>query len=200
VWSGPANLRARAAVAVASLVFAAAGCGGGGRRDAGAADRTYTVEIVRTQFPKRQHLGDNPGFVIAVRNAGDTTIPDLVVTLHGFSERSGDAAQADERKLVWLVDEPPPGSATAVEDAWAAGPLRSGGQVTLRWRLTPVLPGTHTLDYAVAADLAGPARTRLADGSPPRGSMTVRVAATPPPAQVHPRTGQVGRDSLSPRG
>jgi hypothetical protein len=194
VWSGPANLRARAAVAVASLVFAAAGCGGGERRDAGAADRTYTVDIVRTQFPERQHLGDSPAFVIGVRNAGDTTIPNLVVTLHGFSQRSGEAAQADARKLVWLVDEPPPGSATAVEDAWAAGPLEPGRQVTLRWRVTPVLPGTHTLDYAVAAGLAGPARTRLADGGRPGASMTVRVEERPPPERVNPRTGRVGRE------
>jgi hypothetical protein len=191
VWSGPANLRPRAAVAVASLVFAAAGCGGGERRDAGAAERTYTVDIVRTQFPERQHLGDSAAFAIAVRNAGDTTIPNLVVTLHGFSERSGEAAQADPRELVWLVDEPPPGSATAVEDAWAAGPLEPGRQVTLRWRVTPVLAGTHALDYAVAADLAGTAQTRLADGGSTRGRITVRVDERPPPAQVDPRTGQV---------
>jgi hypothetical protein len=163
----------------------------GERRDAGAANRTYTADIVRTQFPKRQHLGDSPAFVIAVRNAGDTTIPNLVVTLHGFSERSGEAAQADARKLVWLVDEPPPGSETAVEGAWAAGPLEPGRQVTLRWRVTPILTGTHALDYAVAADLAGPARTRLADGGSPRGRITVRVDERPPPAQVDPRTGQV---------
>jgi hypothetical protein len=194
VWSGQANLRACAAVAVASLVFAAAGCGGNERRDAGVRDRTYTVDIVRAQFPERQHLGDNPVFTITVRNAGDATIPDLVVTLHGFSERSGDAAQADARTLVWLVDEPPPGSATAVEDAWAAEALRPGREVTLRWRLTPVLPGTHTLEYAVAADLAGPARTRLPDGARPRRSMTVRVAERPPPARVEPRTGLLARE------
>jgi hypothetical protein len=194
VWSGPANLRARAAVAVASLAFAAAGCGGGERRDAGAVGRTYTVAILRAQFPQRQHLGDSPAFVIAVRNAGDATIPNLVVTLHGVSERSGDTAQADARKLVWLVDEPPPGSATAIEDAWAAGPLQPGREVALRWRLTPVLPGTHALHYAIAADLAGPARTRLADGGRPRGDMTVRVEERPPPERVDPRTGRVGRE------
>ena len=192
MWSGPANLRMCAAAAVASLVLATAGCGGGERRDAGVAGRTYTVDIVRAQFPRRQHLGDSPAFVLAVRNAGPATIPNLVVTLHGFSQRSGDAAQADTREHAWLVAEPPPGAVTAVEDAWAAGPLRPGRQVTLRWLLTPVLPGTHALDYAVAADLAGPARTRLKDGAPPRGSMTVRVQERPPPAQVDPRTGQVG--------
>jgi hypothetical protein len=191
VWSGPANLRAGAAVAAASLVLTAAGCGGGERRDAGTVDRTYTVDIVRAQFPARQQLGDNPAFVMTVRNAGEATIPDLVVTLHGFSQRSGDASQADTRNLVWLIDESPPGSDTAIEDAWAAGPLQPGAQVTLRWRVTPVLAGTHALHYAVAADLAGRARTRLAGGGRPRGSITARVDDRPPPARVDPRTGRV---------
>jgi hypothetical protein len=194
VWSGPANLRAGAVAAAASLVLVAAGCGGGQRRDAGVADRTDTVEIVRVQFPARQRLGDSAAFVMTVRNAGEARIPDLVVTLHGFSQRSGDASQADTRHLVWLVDELPPGSVTAIEDTWAAGPLAPGAQVTLRWRVTPVLAGTHTLDYAVAADLAGPARTRLADGGQPRGAVAVRVEDRPPRARVDRLTGRVVRE------
>jgi hypothetical protein len=189
VWSGQANLRAAAVVAAASLVLAAAGCGGGERRDARIADRTYTVEIVRLQFPARQRLGTSPAFVMTVRNAGEARIPNLAVTLHGFSQGSGDASQADTRNLVWLVDEFPPGSVTAIEDTWAAGPLAPGAQVTLRWSVTPVLAGTHALDYAVAANLAGPARTRLPDGGRPRGSITVRVDARPPHTRVDPSSG-----------
>jgi hypothetical protein len=181
-------------VAAASLVLTAAGCGGGERRDAATVDRTYTVDIVRAQFHARQKLGDSPAFVMTVRNAGEATIPDLVVTLHGFSQRSGDASQADTRNLVWLIDESPPGSDTAIEDAWAAGPLERGAQVTLRWRVTPVLAGTHALHYALAADLAGPARTRLADGGQPRASITVRVDERPPQTRVDPRTGRVVRE------
>jgi hypothetical protein len=191
VWSGPANLRAGAVVAAASLLVAATGCGGGERRDAGVSDRTYTVDIVRASFPTRQHLADNPAFVLTVRNAGDTTIPNLVVTLHGFAERSGEAAQADPRELVWLVGESPAGAVTAIEDAWAAGPLQPGREVALRWRVTPLLTGTHVLDYTVAADLAGAARTRLASGGHPRGSITVRVDGRPPRTRVDPRTGRV---------
>jgi hypothetical protein len=194
VWSGPANLRAAAVVATASLVLAAAGCGGGERRDAGIADRTYTVEIVRLQFPARQRLGDSPAFVMTVRNAGEARIPNLVVTLRGFSLRSGDASQADTRNLVWLVDEFPAGSVTAIEDTWAAGPLAAGARVTLRWRVTPVLTGTHALDYAVAADIAGAAQTRLGDGGRPRGSVTARVDARPPRTRVDPSAGRVVRE------
>jgi hypothetical protein len=192
VWSGQANLRAAAVVAAASLVLAAAGCGGGGRRDAGIAARTYTVEIVRVQFPARQRLGAGRAFVMTVRNAGEARIPNLAVTLHGFSQGSGDASQADPRNLVWLVDESPPGSVTAIEDTWAAGPLAPGARVTLRWSVTPVLAGTHALDYAVAADVAGPARARLAGGGHPRGSITVRVDARPPRTRVDPDSGELG--------
>jgi hypothetical protein len=187
-------------IAALALALATAGCGGGERRDAGVGERTYTVDIVRASFPKRQHLGDTPAFALTVRNAGDATIPNVVVTLHGFSERSGEASQADPRELVWLVDEPPPGAETAIEGTWAAGPLEPGRQVTLRWRVTPVLPGTHELDYAVAADLAGPLRTRLAGGGRPRGSIAVRVGDRPPRARVDPARGGSSASNLRTRG
>jgi hypothetical protein len=176
------------------LAFASAGCGGGERRDAGAADGVYTVDIVRAQFPARQHLADKPAFVMTVRNTGDRTIPNLAVTLHGFSERTGDAAQADARTLVWLIDDEPPGTVTAIEDTWTAGALRPGASTTLRWQVTPVLAGTHKVDYAVAADTVGSARISAAGGARPRGSLTVRVDAKPPFARVDPRTGRVIRE------
>jgi hypothetical protein len=175
-------------------VFGAAGCGGGERRDAGVAGGTYTVDIVRAQFPARQHLADKPAFVMTVRNAGDRTIPDLAVTLHGFTARSGGATQADARELVWLIDAEPPGTETAIEDTWAAGALRPGASTTLRWQVTPVLAGTHELDYAVAADLAGGASTRARGGERPRGRLTIRVDAKPAFARVDPRTGAVVRE------
>jgi hypothetical protein len=194
VWSGPANLRAYAAFAAAALAFAATGCGGGERRDAGGNDGPYSIDIVRTQFPARQHLADKPAFVMTVRNTGDTTIPNLVVTLHGFSERSGASTQADARTLVWLLDDEPPGAVTAIEDTWAAGPVAPGKDVTLRWHVTPVLAGTHKVDYAIAPDLAGTAQMSVAGGGHPRGSLTVRVDGRPAQARVDPRTGRVIRE------
>jgi hypothetical protein len=194
VCGGPANLRACAAVAAAALAAAAAGCGGAERRDAGATGATYTVDIVRARFPQHQRLGDEPTFALTVRNAGRTTIPDLAVTLHGFTERSPSPSQADPHRLVWLVDEAPLADVTAIEDTWAAGALAPGRQVTLRWRVTPVLTGTHRLDYAVAGGVAGTAQARLAGGGRPRGSLTARVGGRPPPGVVDPRTGRVVRE------
>jgi hypothetical protein len=60
--------------------------------------------------------------------------------------------------------------------------------------VTPVRAGTHKLDYAVAADLAGGGSTRARGGARPRGSLTVRVDATPAFARVDPRTGRVIRE------
>ncbi|MEA2155773.1 MAG: hypothetical protein QOE11_1913 [Solirubrobacteraceae bacterium] len=192
---GPRNLRARAAFAAASLAFAAAGCGGGDRRDARVPGGTYTVDVVRAQFPASQHLGDRQTFALTVRNGGSKTIPNVTVTLHGFSQRSGSASQADARSLVWLIDQEPPGAVTAIEDTWTAGALAPGRLRTLRWHVTPVRAGAHSVRYAVAADLAGKAQARAARGGAPRGTIRVRVDARPAQARVDPRTGRVVRSS-----
>jgi hypothetical protein len=194
VWSGLAHPRACAAFAAATLAFAAAGCGGGERRDAGAAGGFYTVDIVRAQFPARQRLAEKPTFVLTVRNTGDRTIPNLAVTVHGFTGHSGDPAQADPRSPIWLVDEDPPGTVTAVEDTWAAGAVAPGRDVTLRWRVTPVLAGTHEVAYAVEPDVAGSGQVRVAGGGHAAGAIRVRVAAKPAQARVDPRTGRVIRE------
>ncbi len=180
--------------AAATLALAAAGCGGGDRRDAGAASGDYTVDIVRAQFPARQHLAEKLQFVLTVRNSGDRTIPNLAVTLHGFTARTGGSADADPRNPVWLIDEEPPGTGTAIEDTWAGGALAPGRDVTLRWHVTPVLAGRHVVDYAVAADLDGSSDVRVGGGSRATGAITVRVDAQPAQARVDPRTGQVVRE------
>lgn len=194
VSTGPSDLRVWAALAAASLALAAAGCGGGERRDAGAASGTYAVDIVRAAFPEHQHLADKPTLAITVRNSGDRTIPNLAVTVHGLTARTGGSADADPRNPIWLIDQDPPGAVTAVEDTWAAGALAPGDDVTLRWHVTAVSPGTHDLDYAVAADLAGGARTSVAGGGRQRGVISVHVDARPPNARVDPSTGRVIRE------
>lgn len=200
MWSGLAHLRTCAAFAAAALAFGAAGCGGGERRDAGAAGGDYTVDIVRAQFPARQHLAEKPAFVMTVRNTGDRTIPNLAVTVHGFGSRSGGAADADPREPVWLIDRGPAGTTTAIEDTWAAGAVAPGRDVTLRWDVTPVRAGTHKLDYAVAVDVAGTAGARVAGGGRAAGAISVRVDAKPAQARVDPRTGRVVRVDAAPAG
>jgi hypothetical protein len=183
----PRNLRAGAVAAAAVLTIGGCGGGGGGDRPKGSA--VHTVEIVRAAFPARQRLGQESSLVLTVRNAGDTTIGDLVVTLRGLSQRS-----VDERRPLWLLDASPPGAVTAIDDTWAAGALAPGASATLRWRVTAVRPGTHELDYTIAAGLGKGARARLAGGRAPRGRLTVRVLSRPAIARVDPRSGRVARE------
>jgi hypothetical protein len=179
-----------AATASAALLGA---CGGGERRDAGAPGGTYAVRVARSSFPARQHLGEAAALILTVRNAGEETIPDLVVTVRGFSDRSGGPRDADLGRDLWIVDDGPGGDATAFEDTWTAGRLAPGRSRTLRWDVTPVVAGTHTLRYEIAPALAGAARAELAGGARPTGALRARVSGEPAQARVDPRTGAVRR-------
>ncbi len=187
------NLCACAAATAATLLLGA--CGGEARRDAGAPDGTYTVDVVRSSFPAQQHLAAQTALVLTIRNTGDEAIADLVVTVRGFTDRAGGPRDADLGRDVWIVDEGPGRAATAIGDTWAAGRLEPGRSATLRWRLTPVVAGTHTVRYDIAPSLAGGARARLEDGGgAATGALRARVVDAPAKARVDPRTGRVLRN------
>ncbi len=179
--------------AVASVVI---GCGGGERQDAGDVEGEFPVEIVRATFPALQHLAETSTFEVTVRNAGDERIPNVAVTLSGFTARSRQPGLSSPVHPRWIVDSPPRGGVTAYDDTWALGALASGATRTFRWQVTPVVAGTHRLRYRVAAGLDGKARAVLAGEREgvPRGSLVVRVEDRPAMTRVDPRTGQVRRD------
>ena len=182
-----------ACAAAVAAILPLAGCGGDAPRGADESRRTYTVAVERAAFPPRQRLAQRSALVIAVRNAGDAAIPNLVVTVRGFSQRRAGSRESGAGGDVWIVDEDPRAAATAFEDSWAAGRLEPGRSATLRWEVTPVVPGTHELTYAFAPAVAGGGGVRLRDGGMAAGSLTVRVAERPAPARVDPRTGAVER-------
>lgn len=166
---------------VAATALAVAGCGEGG----GGADRAsekVAVQVERVAFPARQHIGEPSSLTMTVRNTGDERIRDLVVVLRGFSSGTDQKAQ----RPLWLVDAPPAGSVTSLADTYATGPLGRGRRRTLRWRVTAVLPGTHTVTYSV--------------GRRARGTLRARVSDRPPFSRVDPRTGRVIRELSRPNG
>lgn len=163
------------------------------RRDAGLTDRSYTVAVQRASFLPRQRLAQRNALVISVRNAGAEAIPNLAVTVRGFTDRSGGARDADRGRDLWIVDRAPARAATAFEDTWTAGRLEPGRTATLRWEVTPVVAGTHELTYEIAPTTAGSGRVELPGGGEPRGSLAVAVTGEPARARVDPRTGAVVR-------
>ena len=187
-----ANLCACAAATAATIGVGA--CGGDDeRRDADAPSGTYTVSVARPAFPAAQRLAKQATLVLRVRNAGEQAIPNVVVTVRGFRDRAGGSHDANLGRDLWIVDDGPGAAATAFEDTWTAGRLEPGRTATLRWRVTPVVPGTHTVRYAVSPTLAGTARAQLDGGGRPAGALRVRVSATPARARVDPVTGAVRR-------
>jgi hypothetical protein len=179
--------------AVAAGTLALAGCGGGERQDADEPAGTFAVDIVRAQFPARQHLAQQSAFVITVRNRGREAIPNLAVTVRGFATRDRQPDLSDPTRPLWIVDRAPAAGVTAYDDTWTAGRVEPGRAATLRWHVTPVVAGTHRVTYAVAAGLNGRARAQLADGRRPQGAITVRVDEEPATARVDPATGRVLR-------
>lgn len=193
----------------------AAGCGQA-TQDAGERSGQHTLEVLAARFPSSQAVARPQTFELEVRNPQGAAVPNLVVSVDSFYYRSEYPNLSDAARPIWIVDEgpgvaprspvatvpfdAPGGDVTATSDVWATGPLAVGETRTLRWRLTPVRKGTHTVRYAIAAGLGGKATATLADGQPASGTFTVHVAPAPPVTHVNPETGVVeaGRVPVAP--
>ena len=192
-------------IAVTGAV-ALAGCGQA-RQDAHAQTGTFPVQVVQASFARLQSLGVGEHLVLAVRNAGSATIPNLAITVNGLSAPISQPGLASTQRPVWIIDEgpgprskvpvqglgayQPGGYVTYLTNTWAAGPLAPGRTATFVWALTPVQTGRRVVTYVVAAGLYGKAIATLPGGGQPRGAFNVAVVGVPPPTHVDPNTGQV---------
>jgi hypothetical protein len=183
-----------ALIAASAAALAVAGCGGGERQDTAEPSGTFEVDVVTASFPTKQHLAQPERFVIAVRNSGEKTVPNVAVTVSSFAERSEQAGLADPERAVWIIDDSPRGGQTAYTNTWALGRLAPGQTRRFVWRVTAVQAGTHTVKWQVAAGLNGKAKATLSGNRAPAGSVTVDVSDKPGQAHVDPETGKVVRE------
>ena len=184
----------RAPAVAAALALVAAGCGGQ-RQDANEPSGTYKVSIVRQSFPSKQTLAKREFMTISVRNEDSRALPNVAVTVDSFSHASDQQGLADPNRPVWIVDGPPRGTQVAYTNTWALDRTLAPGQsATFRWRVMPVVSGTHSIKFRVAAGLDGKAKAQLASGGVPQGSFTVNISGKPAQARVDPNTGQVIRE------
>jgi hypothetical protein len=110
-----------------------------------------------------------------------------------FSVRSDQPDLAIPFRPVWILEEGYPrlqgqtasaGAEAAQTNTFSFGPLRANETRRMVWNVTPVVPGTYTVHYRVAAGLQGKAKAVTGDGSVPEGEFVVRISDTPPQTRV----------------
>lgn len=158
-------------------------CGGGERQDKDAPEGDFRVQTT-AEFPSKQTVAKSSNLVITVENAEtDKTVPDVAVTVNGFSTRVDNPSLADPNRPVFVLNgEPvnvgglpearsvtPEGGDTAYTNTWALGPLKPGQKKRFRWSVTAARPGPYEITYKVAAGLFGKAKAVDPNGDQPSG-------------------------------
>lgn len=186
-------IRTRPMAVLLAGAFALAGCGGGERQDADEPEGEYRLEVVDAKFPERQSIAERSTLRIQVRNADDSTAPNVAVTVEtepkekgaapvSFSQRVSDSRLADPNRPVWIVDDGPKGGTSAYVNTWSLGRLAPNQSKTFEWKLTAVQAGRYTVAYRVAPGLDG--KARLAEGGRTSGTFSVTISDEPVPARV----------------
>ncbi len=197
--------------AAIALSGALGACGSQPRQDAQEPSGTFPVSVSAASFPASQTLAQHTHMVIAVRNSGHKTIPNIAVTItdpqYGTSIRAFSSflhmqGVASHSRPVWIVDRSPGtcgyscvnggagGAATAYANTWALGRLGPGQTAKFVWGLTAVAAGTYHIHYVIAAGLNGKAKARLAGGGIAEGSFTATISRAPAQAYVN-NSGQI---------
>jgi hypothetical protein len=213
-------MRSCGIIAAVGAGLAVGACGGGQTQAADEPAGKFPVTVDTARFPPAQKLAQQTHLVIAVRNAGTQTIPDVAVTIcnvtcaypapqgegtsaSAFGANVSQAYLANPSRPLWIVNTAPgpclyscqnggQGAAvTAYANTWALGRLAPGHTARFDWAVTAAKAGRHVVAWEVAAGLNGRARAVLADaGGLPHGTFTVTVGSKPPQSYVN-NNGQI---------
>jgi hypothetical protein len=168
----------RTAIGCAAALLALGGCGGQKSQDENEPEGNFPIEVVNASFPTRQKLAQRSELSITVRNAGSETVPNIALTVNGFTERRQNPNLADPERPIFVIngvprdigglpeskEDSPEGCDTAYVNTWACGPLRPGREKTFRWSVTAVEAGPYNIRYRVAAGLDGKAKATPSAG------------------------------------
>ena len=201
-----------AAVLLPSISLGLIACGDNESafQDANEPKGEYQVAVKMSKFPTAQRLAQTSDLIIGVKNTGDEALPELAFTIEtsdnkdskddvadgSFNIRLDDDSLANPNRPVWILEnkfprpvgDPPskglgPGL-RAQTNTFGFDSLEPGETESIVWRVTPVMPGTYTLNYLVEAGLDGNARAVTADGGEVKGEFVVTISDKPPKATV----------------
>ncbi|HUA73000.1 MAG TPA: hypothetical protein VMA96_18025 [Solirubrobacteraceae bacterium] len=169
-------MRCRSLGLICCLAVVVSACGGGARQDASEPSGNFPVAVTTATFPGSQRLSEHTHLVLAVRNTGPKTIPNVAVTICNVTcaypapagEGTDAAAFAQDLQMpglanpsrpVWVVDRPPGACNAGCQPGSADGSGSPGGAVTAysnTWALGPLPPGdTAKFDWTVTAVAPG---------------------------------------------
>lgn len=175
-----------------------AGCGQQPRQDENEPSGIFRVQVVRASFPEQQALAKTSNLVITVRNVDTRSIPNLSVTVHGFSLQTDLPGVADRERPQFVInarrksiagfpeakEEAPHGCDTAYVGTWACGPLAPHRERTFRWSVSAVKAGPFRVRWEISGGLDGKARAVDATGARPTGVFVGTVSDAPPQTRV----------------
>lgn len=181
-----------------------AACGGGDSTAADEPDGTFKVKVTEAKFPTEQQLGQTSLLELGVRNSGDRTVPNLLVTFtiagkrgessslpFGVNDPQPELAQPE--RPVWVLSSTyprlqgssdPGGTSTSNRKTFAFGPLKPGETTKAVWKLSAVRAGKFTLLYEIGAGLGGEAKAETEGGVAPGGSFSTEITERLPETEV----------------
>jgi hypothetical protein len=206
------NARTFPALALAAVLsMGIVACGDDERQDVDEPSAEFPVNVSEAKFPTNQRLAQTSDLRLAVENIGEETVPDLAVTIYTGDEKAGgpfdirsdQPGLADPNRPVWILENeypklltpgldpdeldgaPSAGAEAAQTDTFSFGPVPPGETTDAVWRVTPVVPGTYTVHYELAAGLQGKAKAVTGDGGPVEGEFVVTITDKSPRARVN---------------
>jgi hypothetical protein len=118
-----------------------AACGESSSSDSNEKAGTYTVKVVKAEFPTKQRLGQTSLLRLGIRNEGENTVPAVAVTISiageagetsslpfGIHDPQPELAQPD--RPVWVLAEGSPQIAGTDNPTVAGGVKNPGGAGT----------------------------------------------------------------------
>jgi hypothetical protein len=170
-----AKARIATAIALAAMGVGPAACGGGQRQDVTESAGNFPTQVTKANFPNHQLLAETSDLVLAIKNVGRETIPNLAVTIYtgntkagvtatgsgqgSFNIRLDDPSLSEPNRPVWILENRYPKLLTPGVTVKNVSRAPTAGAVAARtdtFQFGAIPPGeTKNIDWRVTAVRVG---------------------------------------------